>query len=169
MTTPTRKTRLDRAAAGEGPLDAALRGSSANRFGPAEEGRGAAGQKTISDILTGNRSTLDSLASGGPVHRSSTRPSSPDRPEHNAPPTPDAPRAIESAAHQIRTVAELGTLVRAARRRLHLSQQRFADLAGVGRRFVSELECGKSTLEAGLVLSCCQTAGIDILARPRNQ
>jgi y4mF family transcriptional regulator len=73
------------------------------------------------------------------------------------------------AVHQIKTVADLGILVRAARRRLHLSQQRFADLAGVGRRFVSELECGKSTLEADLVLNCCLAAGIDILARPRNQ
>lgn len=167
--TPTRKTKLDRTAAGEGPLDAVLRGTSKNRLGLATEGRSAEGQKTISDILTGNRSTLDSLASGGPVHRSSTRPPPPVRRESHAQPPPDARTVLDPAVHQIRTVAELGALVRAARRRLHLSQQRFADLAGVGRRFVSELECGKSTLEADLVLSCCLAAGIDILARPRNQ
>jgi y4mF family transcriptional regulator len=168
MSRATRKTKLDRAAGGEGSLDAALRGGSSGLYGIAE-GRGPDSQKAISDILAGKRSTLEALVAGDPVHRSSTRQPVPDRPERSSSSTPNPPLAADPAAHPIRTIAELGALVRAARRRLHLSQQRFADLAGVGRRFVSELESGKSTLEAGLVLNCCLAAGIDILARPRNQ
>lgn len=65
-------------------------------------------------------------------------------------------------------VADLGHLVRAARKRLKLSQQEFGDLAGVGRRFVSELEAGKPTLEIGKVLACAAAAGIDLGASERS-
>ena len=60
----------------------------------------------------------------------------------------------------IQSVAEIGKRVRAARRSMGMTQQRFADLAGVGRRFLIELERGKSTLEIGRVLSVCKAAGI---------
>jgi len=40
-------------------------------------------------------------------------------------------------------------------------------MAGVGRRFVSELENGKETLEIGRVLKVCQALGIDLVARKR--
>ena len=59
----------------------------------------------------------------------------------------------------------LGLIVRETRKRMKMSQQEFADLAGVGRRFVSELERGKASLEFGLVLQVCEAAGIDILAK----
>ena len=62
----------------------------------------------------------------------------------------------------------MGRLVRTARQSMRLSQQQFADLAGVGRRFVSELENGKATLEFGLVLQVCSAAGIDINAKRRQ-
>ena len=78
-----------------------------------------------------------------------------------------SPVAARPEGVKIASVAEIGALVRDARRRQGLTQQRFADLAGVGRRFVSELETGKPTLEAGRVLQCCATAGIDLFARPR--
>jgi y4mF family transcriptional regulator len=51
---------------------------------------------------------------------------------------------------------------------MRLSQQQFADLAGVGRRFISELENGKPTLELGLVLQVCKAAGIDVVAKRRQ-
>ncbi|AMU92533.1 hypothetical protein ATM17_30200 (plasmid) [Sphingopyxis macrogoltabida] len=70
---------------------------------------------------------------------------------------------------RLASVADLGALVRTARLQLGLTQQRFADLAGVGRRFVSELESGKPTLEAARVLRCCAAAGIDIFAELRAQ
>ena len=42
-----------------------------------------------------------------------------------------------------------------------------ADLAGVGRRFLSELEAGKPTLEIGKVLLVLTAAGIELVARDR--
>jgi HTH-type transcriptional regulator/antitoxin HipB len=44
----------------------------------------------------------------------------------------------------------------------------FADLVGVGRRFISELENGKATLELGKVLQVASATGIDLLARRRR-
>jgi y4mF family transcriptional regulator len=78
-----------------------------------------------------------------------------------------SPARPGEASIPVRSAADLGRQVRAARDRLGLSQQAFADMAGVGRRFVSELESGKPTLELGKVLVACQAAGIDLLARSR--
>jgi y4mF family transcriptional regulator len=66
---------------------------------------------------------------------------------------------------EINTPEDLGLLIRKARERRNQSQQSFADLAGVGRRFVSELENGKATLELGKVLKVMRAAGISIFAR----
>ena len=66
---------------------------------------------------------------------------------------------------EIKSPDELGLLVRKARERRNQSQQSFADLAGVGRRFVSELENGKATLELGKVLKVMRAAGISIFAQ----
>lgn len=71
------------------------------------------------------------------------------------------------AENPIASVKALGLVVQANRTDLRLSQQELADMAGVGRRFVSELENGKETLEIGRVLTVCQALGIDILARKR--
>lgn len=80
---------------------------------------------------------------------------------------------VHVATHEprvaITTVADLGAAIRDARKRLKLTQGAFADLAGVGRRFVSELEAGKATIEFGKVLLCCTAAGIDLAATPRRQ
>lgn len=62
---------------------------------------------------------------------------------------------------------DLGAMVRAARKQKKMSQTEFADLAGVGRRFLSELESGKPTSEIGRVLMVLAAAGIDLVARER--
>lgn len=49
-----------------------------------------------------------------------------------------------------------------------MTQQAFADLCGVGRRFLSELENGKPTVEFGKVLQVLAAAGIDLTARERQ-
>lgn len=67
----------------------------------------------------------------------------------------------------IGSLKDLGNLIRTARSAKDLSQQELADMAGVGRRFVSELENGKPTLEIGRVLMVCQALGIDLVARKR--
>jgi y4mF family transcriptional regulator len=105
----------------------------------------------------------------------------PRAPQPSAPPAePPSRRLVRAGAESrpvsggstapqvIRTVADLGQQVRAARRAMKLNQQRFGDLAGVGRRFVSELEAGKPSLEMGRVLACCAAAGVDVLAQPRR-
>jgi len=67
----------------------------------------------------------------------------------------------------IRTVSDLGPMIRNARKAMKLNQTQFAAHAGVGRRFVSELESGKSSLEFDKVIACALAAGIDISARSR--
>lgn len=78
-----------------------------------------------------------------------------------------APTVARPAEQPIDTPSALGTRIREARKGMRMSQQRFADLAGVGRRFLSELEAGKPGAEFGKVLACCTAAGIDLLARKR--
>lgn len=86
-------------------------------------------------------------------------------------PSPAAPAlpplADVSTRSGLASPTDLGRIVRDARRKMGISQQRFADLAGVGRRFISELEAGKPTLEFGRVLSVCRAVGIDLIAQPR--
>ena len=65
-------------------------------------------------------------------------------------------------------VETLGGLIRDARKAQGLTQQEFADVAGVGVRFLSELERGKETAEVGLVLKVLATAGYDLIAEHRS-
>ncbi len=68
----------------------------------------------------------------------------------------------------IENAADLGLLVRQARKAMRMTQSIFAAHAGVGRRFVSELERGKPNLEFNKALACANAAGIDLLARARR-
>jgi y4mF family transcriptional regulator len=68
---------------------------------------------------------------------------------------------------EIKATSDLGYLVRKAREKRGLTQQEFADLTGVGRRFISELENGKPTIEFGKALKVALGAGISILGRQR--
>ncbi|HZE45511.1 MAG TPA: helix-turn-helix transcriptional regulator [Xanthobacteraceae bacterium] len=79
-------------------------------------------------------------------------------------PALEAPKSKDVRAA---SAADIGRAVRAARKAMGMTQQRFADLAGVGRRFLSELEGGKPTLEIDRVLAVCAAAGIDLVLRPR--
>jgi y4mF family transcriptional regulator len=84
-------------------------------------------------------------------------------------PTATDPRSrTTSADTQVRTVADLGRLIRKARKAMKLNQTDFAAHAGVGRRFLSELESGKPSLEFDKVITCAAAAGIDISARARK-
>jgi y4mF family transcriptional regulator len=62
----------------------------------------------------------------------------------------------------------LGQMVREEREKRKLSQLAFADIVGVGRRFISELENGKATLEFDKVLQVASATGIEVLARSRR-
>ena len=69
---------------------------------------------------------------------------------------------------KIMTVADLGQLLRKARKRQGLTQQTLADLVGVGTRFVSEVERGKSTAEFDRVVELLRGVGIDLFAVARG-
>ena len=68
---------------------------------------------------------------------------------------------------ELTSPADLGRLIRERRLAQGLTQQDLADAAGTGRRFISELEAGKATLELGKVLIVCAALGLDIFAAPR--
>lgn len=68
----------------------------------------------------------------------------------------------------VESVADLGKLVRACRKQRRLSQQAFADLAGVGRRFLSELENGKPTLEVAKVITVAAACGLELFVRAKK-
>ena len=76
--------------------------------------------------------------------------------------------ALASVQAPLRTAADLGAMIRKARKAMKLNQTEFAAHAGVGRRFISELEGGKGSLEFDKVLACAAAAGVDIAARSRT-
>lgn len=65
-------------------------------------------------------------------------------------------------ATQIVDGAGLGQMVRIRRQMLKLSQKDLADRAGVGRRFIGELEGGKPSAELGKALAVCRTLGLTL-------
>jgi y4mF family transcriptional regulator len=75
---------------------------------------------------------------------------------------------VESkTSSKITSTDDLGKIVKAARMDATLNQQQLADIAGVGRRFISELENGKQSLELGKVLNVASVLGIDLIASSR--
>jgi y4mF family transcriptional regulator len=77
-------------------------------------------------------------------------------------------RAVGQTTNPLKSIAELGTMARGARKAMNMNQTEFAAHAGVGRRFVSELERGKPSLEFDKVLACIEAAGIDLFAKKRR-
>lgn len=64
--------------------------------------------------------------------------------------------------HVIHNSNELGKVVRQRRKKLALTQAALAAVAGVGVRFVSELERGKRTAEFQRVLNVLHVLGMDL-------
>jgi HTH-type transcriptional regulator/antitoxin HipB len=67
----------------------------------------------------------------------------------------------------VRSLHDLGALIAQTRKARTYSQQELADIAGVGRRFLSELEGGKATAEIGKVLQVLTALGIDVELKVR--
>lgn len=63
----------------------------------------------------------------------------------------------------------LGETIRQERKRQKVTQAELAALAGVGVRFVRELENGKQSCQLGLTFAVLQTLGITLSATARNQ
>ena len=63
----------------------------------------------------------------------------------------------------------LGETIRQERKRQKVTQAELAALAGVGVRFVRELENGKQSCQLGLTFAVLETLGITLSATARNQ
>jgi HTH-type transcriptional regulator / antitoxin HipB len=75
---------------------------------------------------------------------------------------------VSATATRIQTPEQLGRAIRAMRRELHITQQTVADLTGVNRVVVGQLERDKSTVQLRIVLLVVQVLGIDIELRTRG-
>ena len=65
--------------------------------------------------------------------------------------------------------SSLGTLIRKERKNQKLTQEELAGLAGVGVRFIRELEHGKESCQIGLALHVLQTLGLSLAVYGRNE
>lgn len=70
---------------------------------------------------------------------------------------------IPNGSMPLRAPEDIGALVKRVRTELNLTQLQLADQAGVGRRFVVELESGKPTAQLGKALRVLSMLGIAIV------
>ena len=70
---------------------------------------------------------------------------------------------------RLRNPHDLGRYVRDRRRAAELSQTDLATRAGVSRRWLSDLESGKTTAEVGLVFRVMAALGLFLDARPEPE
>lgn len=63
----------------------------------------------------------------------------------------------------------LGELIRKERKSQKLTQEELAALAGVGVRFIRELEHGKESCRIGLAIQVMQTLGLSISVYGRGE
>jgi len=70
---------------------------------------------------------------------------------------------------RVSTPEDLGRIVRAFRKDSGADQARAAGLAGVGVRFLGDLERGKPNLRLGLVLRVLERLGLEVWIAPRGR
>lgn len=75
---------------------------------------------------------------------------------------------MTAAESVITEPAQLGAAVRVRRKEAGLNQKRLAALAGVGTRFLSELERGKPTAQLGKTLQVLQLLGLELRVHRRK-
>jgi HTH-type transcriptional regulator / antitoxin HipB len=71
--------------------------------------------------------------------------------------------------NKVSNAKELGALVRQRRKEAGLTLKDAAGMAGVGIRFLSELERGKPTLQLGLAIEVLQLFGLELHVRARGE
>jgi transcriptional regulator with XRE-family HTH domain len=74
----------------------------------------------------------------------------------------------EATYGKIATSDELGRLIRFKRREVGVRQEVAAGMAGVGTKFLSQLENGKETAELGKTLQVLRKLGLDVYIFPRS-
>jgi HTH-type transcriptional regulator / antitoxin HipB len=70
---------------------------------------------------------------------------------------------------KILSMEDLALIVRQKRKQDKLTQADFAAICGVGTRFISDLENGKSTVEFGKVLQVIKALGLALTVFPRGE
>ena len=82
--------------------------------------------------------------------------------------SPDLPSGNRlDKADIVGSAAELGTIVRAQRKRLALTQLDVAGLGNTGNRFIVDLENGKPTVQLQKVLDVMDLLGLEVMVRPK--
>lgn len=71
--------------------------------------------------------------------------------------------------HSIAATETFGALIRAERNSQKLTQEQLAGLAGVGVRFLRELEAGKESCQLGRALQVAQTLGLVVSVSTRRE
>lgn len=74
----------------------------------------------------------------------------------------------EPAYGKISTPEELGRIIRFKRKEINIRQEVAAGMAGVGTKFLSQLENGKETAEIGKTLQVLRKMGLEIYIFPRS-
>jgi len=69
----------------------------------------------------------------------------------------------------VRSARELGAVIRARRQELQFSQAQLAEIVGVSRPWLSEVENGKPGAELSRVLRVIDGLGLDVLIDEREQ
>lgn len=72
----------------------------------------------------------------------------------------------DAPVDNLRAIAEL---LRDERRRRGLTQAEFAELLGVHRSYLAELEAGRGTLQLRRLVQALNAMGVDLVALPRTR
>lgn len=67
----------------------------------------------------------------------------------------------------VKSVHELGSLIRQVRKSQRLTQEDLSGLAGFGNRFIIDLERGKETVQAQKVIDLLGLLGLELVIRKR--
>ncbi len=67
----------------------------------------------------------------------------------------------------ITSVRELGKLIRQTRKAQKMTQEDVSGLAGLGNRFIIDLEHGKETVQAQKVIDVLNLLGLELIIRKR--
>lgn len=79
-----------------------------------------------------------------------------------------ASKRDEELPASARTVAQVGAIVAACRKRQGLTQTDLTGLAGLGTRFLVDLEKGKETIQMQRVLDVLNQLGLEIVIRKKG-
>ena len=75
-------------------------------------------------------------------------------------------RSVKIMNRRTLTTAEIGDIVRTTRKACGLRQDQLAGAAGVGLRFIVDLEAGKQTAQIGKALQVLATLGCSLEITP---